>query len=155
MFLELGGKSVHLILDDVADMGLAAAFAAIGTGVVAGQGCALTTRVLIPQARYDEGVEQIAAMMSTITVGDPADAATVMGPLITAAQRDRGEGYVQGAVDQGATIVCGGKRPADLDSGFFYEPITAERKSSAHRAQRLRPFNGGAPDQSLRKGWQV
>jgi aldehyde dehydrogenase (NAD+) len=45
-----------------------------------------------------------------------------MGPLITAAQRDRVEGYVQGAVDQGATIVCGGKRPADLDSGFFYEP---------------------------------
>lgn len=122
VFLELGGKSVHLILDDVADMGLAAAFAAIGTGVVAGQGCALTTRVLIPQARYEEGVELIAAMMSTITVGDPADAATVMGPLITAAQRDRVEGYVQGAVDQGATIVCGGKRPADLDGGFFYEP---------------------------------
>jgi len=122
VFLELGGKSVHLILDDLADMGLAAAFAAIGTGVVAGQGCALTTRVLIPRTRYEEGVDLIESMMATITVGDPSDASTMMGPLITAAQRDRVEGYVRGAVEQGATVVCGGKRPKNLEDGFFYEP---------------------------------
>jgi aldehyde dehydrogenase (NAD+) len=121
VFLELGGKSVHLILDDVADMNAATAFAAFGTAVVCGQGCALTTRVLIPRARYDEGVEQIAAMMAMLPVGDPADPSTFMGPLINAAQRDRVEAYVKGAVEQGATIVCGGKRPADQPDGFFYE----------------------------------
>lgn len=121
VFLELGGKSVHLVLDDVADLGAAAAHAAFGVAMVAGQGCALTTRVLLPESRYDEGVEAIAGMMATIPVGDPSDEATMMGPVISAAQLERVDGYVQGAVAEGATVVCGGRRVPDRP-GFFYEP---------------------------------
>jgi aldehyde dehydrogenase (NAD+) len=121
VFLELGGKSVHLVLDDVADMGTAAAHAAFGTATVAGQGCALTTRVLLPRARDDEGVEAIAAMLSSLAVGDPRDPGTVMGPLISRTQLERVDGYVRGALDAGARVVCGGTQVADLP-GWFYEP---------------------------------
>jgi len=121
VFLELGGKSVHLVLDDVADMGTAAAHAAFGTATVAGQGCALTTRVLLPRARYDEGLESIASMMSALSVGDPRDPGTVMGPLISRAQLERVDGYVRGALDAGARVVCGGQRIPDLP-GWFYAP---------------------------------
>ncbi len=122
VFLELGGKSVHLVLDDVADMGAALSFAAFGTALVCGQGCALTTRVLLPRARYEEGVEQLAALMAGLPVGDPADPATVMGPLINAAQLERVEGFVRGAQEQGARVVTGGNRIADLAPGYFFEP---------------------------------
>jgi len=134
VFLELGGKSVHLVLDDVADMGLAAAHAAIGTGVVAGQGCALTTRVLLPRSRYDEGLEAIAGMMGILTVGDPADEATMMGPLVNAAQVDRVEGYVQGAVAQGARVVCGGSR-IDGPGNFFQPTLLADVTNDMAAAQ--------------------
>ena len=124
VFLELGGKSAAVVLDDVADMGTMAATAAFGTAVVAGQGCALTTRVLLPRSRYDEGVDAIASMMAAVPVGDPDDDATMMGPLISRRQWDRVDGYVQGAVDAGARVVCGGGRPADLPdrlaAGNFY-----------------------------------
>jgi aldehyde dehydrogenase (NAD+) len=104
VFLELGGKSVHLVLDDVADMGTAAAHAAFGTATVAGQ-----------------GVEAIAAMLSSLAVGDPRDPGTVMGPLISRTQLERVDGYVRGALDAGARVVCGGTQVADLP-GWFYEP---------------------------------
>ena len=122
MFLELGGKSVHLVLDDTADLSAAAMFAAFGTAIVCGQGCALTTRVLLPRDRYDEGVELLATMVGSLTVGDPSEDATMMGPVINAAQRDRVESYVASAVAQGARVVIGGKRPDHLAEGFFYEP---------------------------------
>ena len=121
VFLELGGKSVQLVLDDVADLGTAAAHAAFGLGTVAGQGCALTTRILLPRERYEEGLDAIASMMAAVTVGDPRDEATMMGPLINAAQLGRVESYVSGALAQGARLVCGGKRVADTE-GFFHEP---------------------------------
>lgn len=122
VFLELGGKSVHLILDDVEDMGGPAVTAAFGMAMVAGQGCALSTRVLLPRSRYDEGVDALASMMAAVPPGDPRDPATMLGPLISAAQRDRVEAYVRAGVDQGARIVCGGKRPDGFARGFFYEP---------------------------------
>ncbi len=120
VFLELGGKSAAIVLDDVADMGSMAAAAAFGTGIVAGQGCALTTRVLLPRARYDEGVQAIADMMAAVPVGDPDDPASMMGPLITPAQWDRVDSHVQSAVAAGARVVCGGRRPEGLEAGNFY-----------------------------------
>jgi aldehyde dehydrogenase (NAD+) len=113
------------VLDDVADLAGAVMPAVFGMAMVAGQGCALTTRVLLPRARYDEGVEAIASLMASVTFGDPADPATLMGPLISAAQRDRVEGYVAAGVAAGATVVCGGGRPVlagGLAGGFFVEP---------------------------------
>jgi len=122
VFLELGGKSAHVVLDDVDDIGSACIGAVFGMAMVAGQGCALTTRVLLPRARYDEGIEAIASMMAAMVPGDPDDPGTVMGPLISAAQRDRVEGYIAAGVAEGARVVCGGGRPQDMAGGYYVEP---------------------------------
>ena len=72
VFLELGGKSAAIVLDDY-DLGAAAALTAFTVCIHAGQGCALTTRLIVPRARYDEAVESAAATMGKVTVGDPRD----------------------------------------------------------------------------------
>lgn len=122
VFLELGGKSAHVVLDDVEDMGTAAMMAAFGIATVAGQGCALTTRLLLPRDRYDEGIQAVASMMASLPPGDPADPTTMMGPLISGRQLERVEAYVDGAVAAGARVVCGGRRPPERTVGFWYEP---------------------------------
>ncbi|MGW6376450.1 aldehyde dehydrogenase [Rhodococcus sp. NPDC055112] len=135
VFLELGGKSAFIVLDD-ADLASACAVAAFSVCVHAGQGCALTTRLLVPRARYDEAVAATAATMSGIRAGDPSKPGTVCGPLISARQRERVEGYLKLAVEEGGTIVTGGGRPADLDRGFFVEPtLIAGVDNSARVAQ--------------------
>jgi aldehyde dehydrogenase (NAD+) len=121
VFLELGGKSAFLILDD-ADLAGACAMSAFTAAMHAGQGCAITTRLVVPRARYDEAVEAAAATMAGLKPGDPRDPGTVCGPVISARQRDRIQGYLDLAVEEGATFACGGGRPADRDTGFFIEP---------------------------------
>jgi len=118
VFLELGGKSAMVVLDD-ADLGRAAMVAAFSTCSHAGQGCAITTRMLVPSERHDAIVEQVAGMMSQVSYGDPADPEIFMGPLISKRQRDKVDGLVQRAVAAGATLVTGGTR---VDPGFFYTP---------------------------------
>jgi len=120
VFLELGGKSAFIALDDDT-LGEAMGFAGFSGIVHAGQGCALTTRVLLPRRRFDEGVETLAATLAALGAGDPTDPGTVCGPLISARQRDRVEGFLTRARDAGATFVTGGGRP-DRDKGFFVEP---------------------------------
>jgi acyl-CoA reductase-like NAD-dependent aldehyde dehydrogenase len=88
----------------------------------AGQGCAITTRLLVPEAKLDEAVRLVGDTMAGVPVGDPRDPAMMMGPLISEAQRQRVEGHVQRAVADGATVVTGGKRPEHLPAGYFYEP---------------------------------
>jgi aldehyde dehydrogenase (NAD+) len=121
VFLELGGKSASIVLDDVVDFGLAAATAAFGTATVAGQGCALTTRVLLPRSRYEEGVDAIAEMMAAMTPGDPTDPGTMMGPLISDRQWQRVNDYVRSAEADGARVVCGGGRPSAIPDGHFFD----------------------------------
>ncbi|BBX63422.1 aldehyde dehydrogenase [Mycobacterium saskatchewanense] len=118
VFLELGGKSAVIMLDD-ADFRGAAMFAAFSMVTHAGQGCALTSRLLVPKAHHDEIVELIAQNFAKVRHGDPADPKTLMGPLINERQRDKVDGMVQRAVAAGATLVTGGKR---LDPGYFYAP---------------------------------
>jgi len=118
-FLELGGKSAFIVMDD-ADLGLAAMFSGFTICSHAGQGCAITSRLLVPESKLDEVVEQVAGTMAGVPYGDPRDPGTMMGPLISEAQRERVDGYVRGAVAEGATVVTGG-RPADRP-GYFYEP---------------------------------
>lgn len=118
VFLELGGKSAVIMLDD-ADFAGAAMFAAFSMVTHAGQGCALTSRLLVPKKHHDEIVELIAQNFARVRHGDPADPKTYMGPLINERQRDKVDGMVQRAVAAGATLVTGGKR---LDPGFFYAP---------------------------------
>jgi acyl-CoA reductase-like NAD-dependent aldehyde dehydrogenase len=118
VFLELGGKSAMIVLDD-ADFKAAAMFAAFTICSHSGQGCALTSRLLVPRARHDEIVAMVAAGLERVTYGDPTDIKTFMGPLISEKQRDKVDGMVQRAVAAGATLVTGGKR---VDPGFFYTP---------------------------------
>lgn len=118
VFLELGGKSAAIMLDD-ADFATAGMFAAFSMVTHAGQGCALTSRLLVPRKHHDEIVEAIAANFAKVRHGDPADPKTYMGPLINERQRDKVDGMVQRAVAAGATLVTGGKR---LDPGYFYAP---------------------------------
>ena len=119
-FLELGGKSAMIVLDD-------ADFASVVPGasmvcVHGGQGCAMQTRMLLPRSRYDEGVELISAAMAGVPYGDPSSDAVVMGPLVSARQRDRVLGYIERGQEEGAKLVVGGGRPAHLPKGWFVEP---------------------------------
>jgi acyl-CoA reductase-like NAD-dependent aldehyde dehydrogenase len=118
VFLELGGKSAMVLLDD-ADFATASMFAAFSITVHAGQGCALMTRVLVPRSRQSEIVDLISGHFAKVTYGNPADPKTYMGPLISARQREKVDAMVQRAVAAGATLVTGGKA---VDPGFFYLP---------------------------------
>lgn len=118
VFLELGGKSAAILLDD-ADFTGASLFAAFSMVTHAGQGCALTSRLLVPRKHHDEIVELVAQNFAKVRHGDPADPKTYMGPLINERQRDKVDGMVKRAVADGATLVTGGKR---LDPGYFYAP---------------------------------
>jgi aldehyde dehydrogenase (NAD+) len=118
-FLELGGKSAFIVLDD-ADPGLAAMFAAFTICSHAGQGCAITTRLLVPAEMHDEVVAAAVGVLDGIAFGDPTDPAMMMGPLINARQRDKVDGLVKTAIAEGATLARGGN-PAD-GKGYFYEP---------------------------------
>lgn len=121
VFLELGGKSAFVVLDD-ADLAGACSMSAFTASMHAGQGCAITTRLLVPRARYDEAVDAAAATMTGLKPGDPNDAGTICGPLISARQRDRVQGYLDSAVEEGGRFAAGGGRPAGRDTGFFIEP---------------------------------
>jgi aldehyde dehydrogenase (NAD+) len=121
VFLELGGKSAFLVLDD-ADLAGACSMSAFTASMHAGQGCAITTRLVVPRARYDEAVEAAAATMAGLRPGDPNDSGTICGPVISERQRDRIQGYLDSATAEGGKFACGGGRPADRDKGFFIEP---------------------------------
>ncbi|PXY33268.1 aldehyde dehydrogenase [Prauserella coralliicola] len=118
VFLELGGKSAMLVLDD-ADFAACAQFAAFTICAHAGQGCALTTRLLVPRAHHDAIAEQVAANLAHVSYGDPGDPKTYMGPLISERQREKVDGMVRRAVEAGAVLVTGGEK---VDPGFFYTP---------------------------------
>lgn len=121
VFLELGGKSAFVVLDD-ADFASALGLAAFTACTHAGQGCALTTRLLLPQSRFDEGVELAAATMAMLPSSDPSDPGTVCGPVVSALQRDRVESYLRLATDEGGEFVVGGTRPERHERGFFVDP---------------------------------
>ncbi|MFJ9176088.1 aldehyde dehydrogenase family protein [Streptomyces sp. NPDC102360] len=118
VFLELGGKSALVVLDD-ADFKNAATYAAYMICLHSGQACAITSRMLVPRRHHDTIVEQVARRMERVRVGDPNDPKTYMGPLISERQRDKVDGMVRRAVAAGATLVTGGQR---IDPGYFYAP---------------------------------
>lgn len=118
VFLELGGKSAAIILDD-ADFNSAAVFSSFSIVTHAGQGCALTSRLLVPNKHYDEIVELVKTNFSFVRYGDPNNPKTYMGPLISEKQRDKVDGMVQRAVAAGATLVTGGEKKGP---GYFYTP---------------------------------
>jgi aldehyde dehydrogenase (NAD+) len=121
LFLELGGKSATIVLED-ADLSRSCAIG-IAPCMHAGQGCAIPTRLLLPRSRYDEGVQILQAMYQSIAVGDPQEPGTLCGPVISAKQRERVLGYIQKGIDEGAKLLVGGTRkPAGRDKGFWVKP---------------------------------
>ena len=118
VFLELGGKSAVIVLDD-ADFANAAVFSAFSMVTHAGQGCALTSRLLVPRKHHDEIVELVKNNFALVRYGDPREPRTFMGPLISEKHRDKVDAMVQRAVAAGATLVTGGQK---ADPGYFYTP---------------------------------
>ena len=139
VFLELGGKSAFLVLDD-ADLAAACAMAGFTASVHAGQGCAITTRLVVPRNRYDEAVDAAAATMSGISPGDPTEPGTICGPVISAAQLNRVQTYLDLAIAEGGSFACGGGRPADRDRGFFIEPTVIAGLTNDARVAREEIF---------------
>ena len=132
VILELGGKSVQLYLPDAverAPMGCMGVFSAH-----AGQACVAPTRMLVPEDRKAEVLEKAAGVAGMLKVGDPTDPSSMIGPLISAAQRERNERYVAAAVDAGAKVVAGGKRPEGLDRGYYYEATVLDVPDNSNPA---------------------
>jgi aldehyde dehydrogenase (NAD+) len=120
--LELGGKSANVILED-ADLK-----AAIPSGVSAcflnsGQTCSALTRMLVPRSKLAEVEQLVVETAETYTPGDPFDAASRLGPLVSSVQRDRVRGYIRRGLEEGARLLTGGDEPPDgLDRGYFVRP---------------------------------
>ncbi len=133
VFLELGGKSAAIALDD-ADVGAVAAATAFAACIHAGQGCALTTRLVVPRERYAEAVQAAADTMAAIGVKDPADPGAICGPVISAAQRDRVASYLDLAVAEGGRFATGGH--VIEQDGFWIEPtVIADLDNTSRLAQ--------------------
>lgn len=120
--LELGGKSPNVILDD-ADLTRAVADGVGKCFLNSGQTCTALTRMIVPRSRLAE-VEQIAAATAAaFTPGNPFEQTSRLGPLVSAAQRERVRGFIQQGIDEGATLVAGGPdAPEGLEQGFFVKP---------------------------------
>ena len=119
--LELGGKSAAIVLDD-ADLSQATEALFAATLANNGQTCNIGTRILAPRARYDEVLGVFSALADALVVGDSLDPSTQIGPLASARQRERVEGYIAKGRAEGGRVVAGGGRPGDLDRGWFVQP---------------------------------
>jgi acyl-CoA reductase-like NAD-dependent aldehyde dehydrogenase len=134
LILELGGKSVQLYLPDAVER---AAMGCLGVFVAhAGQACVAPTRMLVPEDRKAEVVAKAAGVAASLKLGDPTDPTTVVGPLVSAAQRARCERYVAAAGAAGAKVAHGGKRPAGLGRGYFFEPTVLDVPDNSNPAAR-------------------
>jgi aldehyde dehydrogenase (NAD+) len=122
VFLELGGKSATIVLDDVEDMGAATGMTCFQVCTHGGQGCATTTRLLLPRSRYDEGVEAAAALLGVLPYGDPTDPGNMTGPIVNAQQLAKIDGMVRQAVADGARVVVGGGIATQFDGGNWFQP---------------------------------
>ncbi|HWW52564.1 MAG TPA: aldehyde dehydrogenase [Acidimicrobiales bacterium] len=137
--LELGGKSAAVILDDM-DLATAATTIARAECALSGQVCSSLTRVVVTQRRHDELVDALAGVFSQVRVGDPFDEGSQMGPLVAERQRDRVESYIAKGVDEGAKLVTGGRRPKDLDRGWYVEPTVFANVDNASTIAREEIF---------------
>ncbi len=137
--LELGGKSAAIVLDD-ADLSQAAEALFGATLANNGQTCYLGTRVLAPRTRYDEVLELFSGLAGALQVGDSLDPSTQIGPMASARQRERVEGYIEKGRAEGGRVVAGGGRPHDQDRGWFVEPTIFADVQNSHTIAREEIF---------------
>ncbi|MFS8839356.1 gamma-aminobutyraldehyde dehydrogenase [Synechococcus sp. R6-5] len=119
--LELGGKAPFIVFED-ADVETVAAKATFAATVNTGQDCTAATRVYVHESKLAQAQEAIVEAMRKVTVGSPFEAGVEMGPLVSAAQRERVMGFVERAKAEGAKVLTGGRIPSQFAQGYYYEP---------------------------------
>lgn len=132
--LELGGKSAAIVLEDAKLEDVVPVLVGSSVGANSGQVCVAQTRFIVPAKQYDEYAEALAEAFSSLKVGDPLEPDTVIGPLVTAKQRERVESLVESARAEGATVAAGGRRPAERSEGWYYEPTLI---TNAHNKMKI------------------
>ncbi|MBB4632675.1 aldehyde dehydrogenase family protein [Sphingosinicella soli] len=120
VFLELGGKSANIILDDAEFP--TALYGSLGVCFHAGQGCSIATRMLLPRSRYEEAIGILKGILESVSYGDPNNAEQFMGPVVSAAQRDRVMEYIGIGRAEGARLVTGGRVPDLPAQGYYIQP---------------------------------
>jgi aldehyde dehydrogenase (NAD+) len=129
--LELGGKSAAIVLED-ADLSEAGEALFGATLLNNGQTCFLGTRVFAPRSRYDEVVDTFTGLAGAMKIGEATEPDTMIGPMVSARQRERVEGYIAKGKEQGARITTGGGRPEHMEKGFFVEPTIFADVENSH-----------------------
>ena len=125
--LELGGKSAAIVLDD-ADFARAIKSTVSSCFLNSGQTCSAHTRLLVPEARYEEAAQLAVEAANTFNIGDPFDAKTRLGPLISEVQRERVRGYIRTGIEEGAQLLLGGPdQPPGFNKGYFVSPTVFGR----------------------------
>ena len=122
VFLELGGKSAKIVLDDCPDFAMEVAMTMLVFH--AGQGCAVQSRLLVPKSRYEEAKAILKGAYASFgdNWGDVDSPTQIMGPVISKRQQERVLSYIELGQKEGATLLCGGKARPDKGTGFFIEP---------------------------------
>lgn len=136
--LELGGKSAAILMDDV-DLGHFLEGVMFACMLNNGQACYNGTRILAPRARYREVVDALAGFVGSLKIGDALDPTTQIGPMASAAHRERVEHYIEIGKHE-ARLVAGGSRPRDADRGWFVEPTVFADVDNAARIAREEIF---------------
>jgi aldehyde dehydrogenase (NAD+) len=127
---ELGGKSANIVLDD-ADLATVVARDMTSMCNNSGQSCNAPTRMLVPNSRMDEAAAIAAEAARNVTVGDPREAGSNIGPVVSATQFSRIQQYIEKGIGEGATLEVGGPgRPEGLDKGYFVQPTVFSHVSN-------------------------
>lgn len=138
--LELGGKSANIILAD-ADFKKAVSSGVQNCCFNSGQVCSALSRMLVPQERLEEAARIAREVAEGLVVGDPRDGGTRLGPLVSAAQRDRVRAYIRSGVDEGAQLLTGGEDPPEgLERGYYVRPTVFSRVREDMRIAREEIF---------------
>ncbi|WP_206244654.1 aldehyde dehydrogenase family protein [Novosphingobium terrae] len=132
LIAELGGKSAAVLLDD-ADVELFLSSIQREGLPFSGQACFCNARIIVPRKMQDEVVAGVIATLQSFRFGDPSDDETIMGPLVSARQKERVEGYIRSGLEEGAVLALGGNTPTGFDKGYYVAPtvftgVTADMK---------------------------
>jgi len=148
--LELGGKSASVILDD-ADLAAAVKGTVNGCYLNSGQTCTALTRMLVPQAQYEEAAKLAAEVARSFTVGDPMAESTKLGPLTSKAQLERVRSYIRKGVEEGAQLITGGAEPPEgvPAGGYYVRPTVFGKVKNSMSIAPGGDFRAGAVDHSL------
>lgn len=131
--LECGGKSPHIVMADCPDLDAAARAVAMGIFANSGQVCNAGSRLIVQESIREELLGKVAAVAQELTLGDPLDPATRMGPVVSQSQFDRVLSYIKAGQEQGAKVVFGGSDVRKETGGYFIEPTVFEGVNTSMR----------------------